>query len=322
MTHRIIGIDISKKTFNVAALNPNNKYKHKVFQNDSAGFQALIEWLKLQEGDSFHFCMEATGIYNKALAAFLYEKGFLVSVENPAKIAAFARSELARNKTDKADAALIARFCRAFSPSPWKPEPLHIQELQALLSRFEALQDLIRQEENRLQIASNITRPSIEAVLAVLNAQFIEIKNKIKKHINDDPDLKSKKELLLSIPGIGETTIAVILAFVSDASKFESARHMASFVGLNPKQRQSGSSVYKKTRLSKTGNAKLRKALFLPAVVATRYNPILKSTYQRLLAAGKPKMCAIGAVMRKLTHIIYGILKSGKPFDPQILSTM
>lgn len=256
MTNRIIGVDISKKTFNVAMLHLHNKYKHKVFQNDPAGFQALIDWLKPQENEPFHFCMEATGIYQKALATFLYEKGFLVSVENPAKIAAFARSELARNKTDKADAALIARFCRAFSPKPWQPEPLHIQELQALLSRFEALQDLIRPEDNRLQIASDITRPFIETILSVLNAQFIEIKNKIKKHINDDSDLKGKKELLLSIPGIGETTIAVILAFVSDVSKFESARHLASFVGLNPKQRQSGSSVHKKTRLSKTGNVK------------------------------------------------------------------
>lgn len=322
MTHRIIGIDISKKTFNAAALSPTNKYKHKTFQNDPAGFQQFLAWLNLQSNETHHFCMEVTGVYHQALASFLYEKGFLVSVENPAKIAAFAKSELSRNKTDKADAALIARFCRAFSPNPWKPQPLHIQELQALLSRFEALQDLIRQEDNRLQIASSVTKPYIESTLSLFKDQLLDIKNKIKQHIDKHPDLKNKKQLLLSIPGIGETTIAVVLAFVSNVNDFENAKHLASFIGLNPKQCQSGSSVFKKTRLSKTGNSRLRKALFMPAVVAKKHNPLVKLTYDRLLSAGKSKMCAIGAAMRKLAHLIYGILKSQKPFNPQLLSAI
>ena len=148
-----------------------------------------------------------------------------------------------------------------------------------------------------------------------LSEEINSTRKEISNRINGDPELRAKKELLLTIPGIGEATIAQILAFISNIEDFKSAKQLAAFVGLNPKQRQSGTSVRGITRLSKIGDARLRKTFYMPAVVAKRYNPIIKSFCDRLKGAGKPTMLIIGAAMRKLVHIIYGVLKFRKPFD-------
>ncbi|MGH3627018.1 MAG: IS110 family transposase, partial [Sciscionella sp.] len=138
----------------------------------------------------------------------------------------------------------------------------------------------------------------------------------IKDHIDRHPDLKNKSELLRSIPGVGETTLASILAYLPDTSLFKSAKQVAAWIGLNPRQHQSGSSVRGRTFLAKTGHATLRKALYMPALVACRYNPVLKAFYERLVAAGKNRKAAVCAVMRKLVHMIFGVLKHQQPFNP------
>ena len=141
------------------------------------------------------------------------------------------------------------------------------------------------------------------------------IKNHIKKH----EDLKNKSDLIQSIPGVGGATAPKVLSFLYDISKFKNAKEVAAFLGLNTRQRQSGSSVNGRTRLSKTGDSALRKAFYMPAVVAMRHNPILKEFKDRLEKAGKCKMVIIGAVMRKLVHIIYGVLKNKTAFNENIL---
>ena len=318
MKEAFLGIDISKKSFDVALIIENT-VKTKKFNNNKTGFTKLFEWLNNKQIILIQACMEATGIYGKNLADFLYERKIIISVVNPARIKGFSQSELARSKNDILDAKLIARFCKLIRPEPWQPEPEHTKILQQWVRRLDDLIIMHRQEENRLEAAENCIKQNIESHIKSLEEQIKEAREVIKKHIDNHPDLKGKKELLLSIPAIGDSTVAQVLAFIGDVNKFNKAKEVAAFVGLNPKQRQSGSSVNGRTRLSKTGNAELRKALYMPAVVAMRYNPIIKNFCERLTKSGKHKMCIIGAIMRKLVHIIYGVLKSGKKFDENIL---
>ena len=317
MSKITLGIDISKATFDAAILFENNKAKIKKFDNKRSGFMAMSEWLKQHEALEAHACLEATGIYGEGLATHLFDIGCKVSVVNPAQVKGFAQSELARTKTDKADSQLIARFCRAIKPALWQKKPKHVRELQAWVRRLEALQSLQNQEANRLEVSEPCIQASIKAIVKHLEKEIKQVKQKIKEHIKQHPDLRDKQQLLESIPGVGEATIAQVLAFMGNIEDFKSAKQLAAFVGLNPKQRQSGTSVQGRTRLSKMGNSNLRKAFYMPAITAKRYNPIINSFCKRLEAAGKPKMLIIGAAMRKLIHIIYGVLKSGKVFNPQ-----
>jgi transposase len=316
----VLGIDISKSTFDVALLL-EDKVKTKKFDNKIKGFSELLEWLKKKEVADLHVCMEATGTYGEALAAYLFDLGYTVSVVNPAKIKGFSLSELSRNKTDRADAQLIARFCRALNPKPWIPKPQHIRELQEWVHRLGALQSMYYQENNRLEVSTGNVQGSIKKIMKKLSQEIDEIKKNIHDHIDQNPDLREKNKLLETIPGVGEATISQVLAFIGNVEDFQNAKQLSAFVGLNPKQRQSGTSVSGRTRLSKIGSSSLRKAFYMPAIVAKKYNPIMKKFSDHLEKAGKPKMLIIGAIMRKLVHIIYGVLKSGKPFDANFART-
>lgn len=315
MENRILGIDISKKTFDVALLR-EGKFKHKKFRNIKSGFTELSAWLSRLNADGLHACMEATGTYGEALAQYLYDADFTVSVVNPARIKGFSQGELMRTKTDKSDASLIARFCLAMRPSLWVPEAYETRLLRDLSRRYESLLDMRQQEVNRLDVIGVELQSDVKKHISYLDTAIVKTKKKIREHIDRHPDLKRKKELLESIPGIGEVTINVVLSEFADISRFDSAKHLASFIGLAPRHRLSGTSVRGRSSMSKIGNAKVRKSFFMPALVAMKYNPVLIEMRKRLLKAGKPKMLIVGAVMRKLVHIIYGVLKNNQPFDP------
>ena len=318
MSKIAIGIDISKAKFDATILFQNNKVKTKKFDNKRSGFLEMFEWLKKQDALEAHACLEATGIYGEALATHLFDAGFQVSVVNPAQVKGFAQCELSRTKTDKADSQLIARFCRAINPPPWRPKLQHIQELQAWVRHLEGLQSLYRQEANRLEVAPLCVQSSMKAIVKRLAKEIERVKEQIKVHIEQHPDLRNKKKLLETIPGIGEATIAQVLAFMGNIEDFKNAKQLAAFVGLNPKQRQSGTSVQGRAKLSKMGNSNLRRAFYMPAVSAKNHNPVMKDFAARLEAAGKAKMLIIGAIKRKLVHIIYGVLKLGKAFNAQL----
>jgi transposase len=317
MTLPVLGIDIAKAKFDVALLI-HGKFKTKVFKNTAEGFATLSTWLSQHGIDRVHACMEATGRYGEALATCLAEAGHIVSVVNPAQIKGYAQSELTRTKTDQADAKLIARFCQTLCPAPWQPAPAAIRTLQGLVRRLQALLDMRLQETNRLDVAYEPVTASINTVLVTLNQEIDAVRRSIRDHIDQHPLLRKQRELLASIPGIGEATIAQILAFIGNPANFQKAKQLAAFIGVNPRQHSSGSSIRGRTRLSKTGNPNLRKALYMPAIVAMRYNPTVRAFCQRLRQAGKPKMAIVGAAMRKLVHIIYGVLKSGTPFNPKL----
>ncbi len=161
---------------------------------------------------------------------------------------------------------------------------------------------------------------SIQTVRAFLDKEVAAIKQQIQQHINHHPDLKSRRALLVSIPGIAETSAAAILAELGDVTQFTKARQVAAFAGLVPKIRHSGSSVRGRATLSKRGSARLRHALYYPAMTALRFNPLVRALRDRLKERGKAKMAVLGAAMRKLLHIVLGVLKSGKPFDPNIMT--
>ena len=317
LNHGILGIDISKLKFDAALMVAGKIKKTHIFENAPDGFKALSNWLLKQGITTVSACMEATGCYGDALATYLYGQGFIVSVVNPAQIKSFSGAQLKRAKTDKADAKLIAQFYLQMNPAPWTPPPLHVRELQALVQRLAALTQMEGQERNRKDTANTVIQPSIATVLATLKAEIKIVGALIHDHIDRHPDLKDQSVLLESIPGIGKATIAKLLAFMGDVQRFDHAKALAAFVGVNPTVHQSGSSVRGKSHLSKKGNSALRKALYMPAIVARRYNPVAREFADRLKKAGKPNMVIIGAVMRKLLHIIYGVLKSGKPFDPE-----
>ncbi|MBS0602050.1 MAG: IS110 family transposase [Proteobacteria bacterium] len=312
-----LGIDISKLKFHVALLRTDGKYRERTFANTPAGFGQLLEWLQRQEGAGAHVCMEATGSYGEALALFLHEAGWRVSVVNPAQIKAFAASELLRTKTDRVDARLIARFCRAHAPAPWQPLPLEVRTLRALVLRLEALQEMQQQERNRAQVCNAAVQPSIEALLVTIDTQLSTLKELIKKHIDNHPDLRAKRELLLSIPGVGEATLATVLAyFAATPERFADVGALIAYLGINPRQRQSGTSLNAAAHISRQGPPIVRKRLFFPTLSACSHNPIVRALYERMLAAGKPRKLGVLAAMTKFVRLIFGVVKSGKPFDP------
>jgi transposase len=314
----MLGIDIAKLKFDVCLLKENGKTKHKVFANTRHGFEQLIRWLDSHQVSNLHACLEATGTYGEPLALFLYEAGFVVSVANPAAVRAFANAGLSRTKTDKVDAELIARFCLAQQPSAWQPPAPELRELQALARRLESLIEMRVAEENRFSsgVSTAAVRHSLEQHIAYLLEEIKQTEALIRQHINHHPDLKEQSDLLDSIPGIGATTAALLLAEIVNLKQYTSARQVAAYAGLVPRERRSGSSVRGRVCLSKIGNARLRKALYFPAITALRSSDFFKAWAEPLRTRGKSKMSVIGAAMRKLIHLAYGVIKTGKPFDP------
>jgi len=262
-----------------------------------------------------------TGRYDEAVAMFLHERGYPVSIVNPARIKAYGASQLKRNKTDQEDAKIIAHFCATQTPDLWVPPPPEIQELQALTRRLEVLKAERTRELNRQQsgIQCQTVLADIKAHIRFLDRQMATIEQRIHDLIDDHPDLRKQHDLLTSIPGIGDTTAANFIAEVPDITRFHSANQLATYAGLTPRKHVSGSSIHRRGCLVKSGNKRFRTALFLPALVALRFNPIVQALAKRLEANGKNRMTVVGAAMRKLVHLACGVLKTGKPFDPDYL---
>jgi transposase len=315
MSVSVLGIDIAKQKFDVALL-VDGKTKHKTCKNSVEGFETLMIWLEKQGIQKVHACLEATGNYGEELAIYLHEAGHIVSIVNPARIKGFGQSELIRTKTDKIDAALIARFCLAMKPGPWIPPSPEIRSLRALVRRVDSLIDMRSQEKNRISTAHEAVSLLIKEHIAYLDQEIEKIRQQIADLIGQNPNLKRKHDLLDSIPGIGKATIPHILAELDDLEKFDHVRQLVAFIGLAPKETLSGSSIKGKPRLCKIGHARLRKALYMPALVSIQCNPVMIAFYNRLKGKGKNGKVIVCAIMRKLVHVIFGVLKSGKKYDP------
>lgn len=315
----VLGIDIAKAKLDVALRLPNGKFRSKVIPNNPQGFEALAVWLTMRNAnEGLHVCMEATGVYGEAVAEFLADAGHIVSIVNPAQIKAFGAASMVRTKTDKVDAKLIAEFCLAQRPEPWQAPSPAVRELRALVARRNALDAIRVQEHNRLLVANAEVQGNIQEHLDYLVKAIAEIEEAIRRKIDDDPTLKEQRELLDSIPGLGDKTIPVLLAYYGGPLRFHKAKEAAAFAGLDPRQHESGSSVRGKPRMSKIGHALLRKALYMPAMVTVTKTTWGRAFRDRLAASRKPPKVIIGAMMRKLVHVAFGVLKSGQPFKPEL----
>ena len=319
-----IGIDVSKAKLDCSLLLDvaSGKRKSKSVANSKSGVIDLLAWCTKQAvaAADLHAIMEGTGVYHGQAALALFDAGVTVSIVNPAQVKDFGKSLGVRTKTDGIDSLVLAKYGALLNPKPWSPPSQEARELQALLSRREAIAQDLQRERNRLEKTEVAEVPpliqqSILDTIAFLEQQLDKLQRNIDRHIDKHPKLKQDRDLLTSIPAVG-TQVGNHMLAVLHNHPFHSAEQFAAYLGLVPVERQSGSSIKGRPRLSKTGPAHLRAKLYMAAVVATRHNPHLKNLYQRLQANGKSKMSALGAVMRKLAHLCFGVLKTRTPYQP------
>lgn len=330
MTH-VLGIDIASESFVARALSqeqsPQVLGKAESFSNASDGFVSCIAWSKslgLIPANTL-VVVEATGIYWEALALSFHQHGFPLSVVNPAQVKYYARSVLQRGKSDELDADLIARFGATMNPRLWEPPSALSEELQVLMRQRDAYVAMLTQEKCRLHSYQHAGHPSQKAItvcqrtIDFLQQQIKELDTNFKDTIHKDSHWQQLYDLLQTIPGIGAITAGIFLTETHALAAFHSARQLTAYVGIAPAPYTSGSSVFKKPRISKIGNPRLRRAYYMAALSSIRFNPLMRSFYLRLAAKGKSKKLIVVAIARKLLVISFALCKSLKPFDPDYL---
>ncbi len=317
MNWRIVGIDVSKAKLDVCLLGEANEVLYQQVANTPAGHEQLHTWLQQHSPQPLPVCLEATGIYSQPPAQYFHQHHYPVSLVNPAPVKAFAAALMKRHKTDKSDALVLARYAAHFNPPVWSPTTLIQSRIHDLKRLADDLQSDRTRVKNRLEGSplGSPARPYLQDQLAYLEKQLAQIQQDLKEQLDADQGLQSQCRLLTSINGIGVTSAIQILAELPDLTRFTSADELVAYAGLCPRQQQSGSQTAY-SWLSKQGSAALRKALYFPALTAKQHNPHLRPFAQRLRDAGKAKMTVVAAVMRKLLVLIFAILKSGHPYDP------
>jgi transposase len=318
-----IGIDVSKAKLDCSLLLDvaSSKRRAKTVANSKAGVSELLAWCVKQHASPYelHAILEGTGVYHEQAALALADAGVTVSIVNPAQVKDFGRSLGVRTKTDGVDSLVLARYGALLKPRPWTPPAQEARVLQALLSRREAIAQDLQRERNRLEKADAtetppLIRQSLLDSIAFLEQQLAKLQQDIDDHINKHPKLKADRELLVSIPAVGPQVGNHLLAVMHN-HHFQSAEQLAAYLGLVPIERQSGTSILGRPRLSKAGPSRVRAVLYMAAIVGTQHNPHIKALYQRLQARGKTKMSALGAAMRKLVHLCFGVLKTRQPYQ-------
>lgn len=318
-----LGIDVGKSKIDLCLLpdGPDGRKKTKVLSNGPRVAAAVLEWVvarKVNVAD-LQVVLEPTGTYHEHLAFGLYDQGVRVVIANPARVRNFANGMGILTKTDRVDAFVLACYGELRKPEAWNAPPKEISELKALLTRRDALLKDAMREDNRLEKILS-TRPSplvetsVRKMIAVLYGELNAVEKLIDEHINRYPGLKRDLDLLTSIKGVGRQ-IGPNMLVALKSHDFESAQQAAAWFGLVPKEKRSGTSVHYRARLSKNGPAHLRAKLFIGALVAVKHNKPMKALYERLQASGKCKMSALGAVMRKLVHQCFGVLKHQRCYD-------
>lgn len=319
-----IGIDIAKAKFDVAVRINAKTFKHKVFDNHLQGFEAFYQWLT-QFGEHFHLLMEATNIYHEALADFLYDKGFKVSVINPKCTPNFAKSANLRTKNDKVDAKLLAKFAHqnADDLRLYQPRPAKERELLHKTRQLDHLKAVVAKEAVRIQMLQDADCIALSQTLMAETKKLIkQLEQSIKSLIKNDEQLAHNAKLLTSIPAIGETSAWLLLAHLGNGQRFKNGKAAATFFGLTPMLKQSGSSVDTVVGISKIGHTDVRKALYAPAMsfaFGRWAGGVYDGFVQRLLKNGKAKKSIIVALMRKLVTIAQAVLRHQQPFNPKML---
>ncbi|WP_234190770.1 IS110 family transposase [Shinella sp. NM-101] len=304
----IVGIDVSKERLDVHVLPAGDSF---FVGNDHAGVDELAR--RLTRAKAGIVALEATGGYEMLAAAGLSSTGFAVVVVNPAQVRSYAHALGKRAKTDPIDAAVIAAFVAATSP---EIRPLRDEESEvfsAIVSRRRQIVQMITAEENRARMAlAKETNKSIRRLLAALRRELESLDGDLDGRIRKSPLWRVREALLTSVPGVGPTTARTLIAEMPELGSLD-RRRIASLAGVAPFTRQSGK--WRGKSFIGGGRSRVRAVLFMAALVAARHNPVLKAFRDRLVAAGKPKIVAIVATMRKLLTILNAIIRDGKPWQ-------
>jgi transposase len=316
-----LGIDIGKADLFCHIIGTAEPASER-FDNNPTGIKALLKWLAKQTASApFAACMERTGHYGDAIAEALYQtQPEAIHLVNPQRIKSFGMQKLRRNKSDTADAKLIAKFLQAeiHELRPWEPKSPVARRIEALGRFAESLtQDIARMKTTIQSQSDKLIIATITRQIKSNEKELARIRAEINKLISEDESFRQKNELLQSIPGIGEVAAQTLLGELPDLDLFDDARQLAAWAGLTPRHFVSGTSGKRNTPITKVGSNRLRRSLYMPAMAARTYNPLLKEFAQRLSANGKTPKQIIIAVMRKLLHQVYGILKSGQPYNPE-----
>lgn len=321
---KYLGMDVSEDTLDCCLLREESdtKRKTKKVANSLAGLVVLISSME-KEGirpDELHVIMEGTGVYHQLAAETLCDAGMTVSIANPAQVKEFGRGIAVRTKNDTKDSFVLARYGALLKPAAWTPPSPAARQLQAYVAREDAIKKDILREQNRKEKSVIGRAPddvlvSIDETIEFFNTQLKAIRKKIGSHINSHPDLKDDMTLLTSIPGVGPETGHHMLS-VMHTHHFRSAEQLAAYLGLVPIERQSGTSLHARPELSKAGPKTIRAALYMPAVSALTWNPHVRALKERLTAKGKTPMAIVGAAMRKLVHLCFGVLKTRTRYSP------
>lgn len=309
---QFVGVDVAKDKFDVA-LEIDKKFKLECFSNDKKGYKAFSKWLQKHTSLAW-VCMEATGHYSELIADYLISTGIKVSVVNPLQIKSFARARLSRNKTDQLDAKLIAAYCEIMQPRTFLPRSESHKELKELTNLLDMLKAQHTQLSNQLGSAQSETgRKAIRKLIKQLENEIAAVEGLIAEIIKKNKDLSQNLKLITSIKGVGKLTAYKVLSHVPHMNNFKNAKQFAAFIGISPRQHQSGN-FRGKTTISRLGNSALRKSFYMAAMVAIRHNKHVAPFIARLKVKGKAPKAIICAVMRKLAHFIFGIIKNQKPF--------
>lgn len=319
-----LGMDVAKAKLDCCLLldEAAGRRKSKAVSNSRSGIADLLVWVAKQQvsPNELHVVMEGTGVYHEQAALALADAGVTVSIVNPAQVKDFGRGLAVRTKTDGVDSFVLARYGSLVKPQAWTPPAPEARMLQALLARRDAIAQDLQRERNRQEKADatdtpDTIRQSLTESIEFLTRQLAQLQKDIDQHIDRHPGLKSDLSLLQSIPAVGPQVGSNMLSVIH-GHRFNSAEQLAAYLGLVPIERQSGSSVLGRARLSKAGPARIRAVLYMAAIVATRCNPHVRAVYERLIARGKSKMSALGAAMRKLVHLCFGVIKTQRPYEP------
>jgi transposase len=312
-----VGIDVAKSKFDVYLVKEAGGLQ-KIFNNTQAGFKEFSAWIKKHSNNPW-ICMEATGHYSEILADFLISESIKVSVVNPVQIKYFAKVKLSRNKNDKVDSKIIAEYCRLMGPRLFSSRSSQQKYVRELIQ----LEDTLRRQRTQLKLQLGCTQSAaikkeFEKTIKMLDKRLKSLGENIASTIETDSEWKRLIGLMTSIKGFGALSAYRLLAYLPNIKLFKNAKQLAAFIGVSPKQKESGK--YRgQTKLSKLGSSRLRNILFMPALNAKRFNEALQPFVKRLQNNGLAPKAIVGAVMRKLVHIIFGMLKNNSPFNPGLV---
>jgi transposase len=311
-----LGIDIAQRSLTAALWFDSHRCSKADFENHSGGFRKLRTWLKRHGVSSLTVGLESTNTYGEALAQWLYAEGHRVYLLNPERTAHYARCLGQRNKTDPADATTIAAFVARHSGTPWQPPSPPQKTLRSLTRTRQQLVECGKQLRNQLKTADSLVACHLQAVLQSVNEQLAAIAQEIAQHLRAHAELGEQVRRLMTVKGIGLITAAITIAELPPVTAKTDPRAISAWAGLTPRRWQSGKTEWP-AHLSRKGNVYLRQALFMPALVAKKHNPLLRDFARKLTANGKRPGAIVGAVAHKLLRILVGLLRSKTDFDPQ-----